>query len=596
LRTIPHKPLLLLALVCTLLNAVKPLTIDDTAYHAYAAHIADRPLDPYGFSAYWWAYPMVANEVLVPPLLPYYWAPAIRLFGEHPFLWKLWLLPFAVLLAYALHALCRRFARGLELPLVALTLFSPTLLPSFNLMLDVPALALSLASVALFARACDRNSFVLAALAGLVAGLGMEMKYTVFLAPPTMLLYAVCLGRPRLWPAAAVVAAQVFLTWEFLMSLLYGESHFLLHARARAGDAAEWVWLLTALLTNLGSLAWAVALLALVGLGVRWRGLAAAAAVGLLAYVAIACFGGDLRRSEKVFGPPPDEAHATVSLEELVFGTLGGAGVVIGLAAAWRLARPPATLERWAERVSQAWEAGPVPFWQALAPPRPARMTLFLLLWLGLEVVGYVELTPFPAARRLMGVVVVLTLLAGRLAALVCRSEAARRIVYAIAVYSAFLGLLVYGVDLVEARTEQAAVEEAAQRIRECDPGGTIWYVGHWGFQYYAEREGMRPISAYPPDEGPIPMQPRSALKEGDWVVVPQYLWSGERFAAGVHKQRYTPDPKCTRSEFDVIKDDRIPLQTIMTLYSGLSAVVHHEGPRLQVEVRRVVQDHDAEP
>ena len=38
-------------------------------------------------------------------------------------------------------------------------------------------------------------------------------------------------------------------------------------------------------------------------------------------------------------------------------------------------------------------------------------MTLFLLSWLLLEVVGYVALTPFPAVRRIMGVVVVTTLL-----------------------------------------------------------------------------------------------------------------------------------------------------------------------------------------
>ncbi len=595
MRTFPHKALLLLALAYTLLNAVKPLTIDDTAYHAYAAQIAARPLDPYGFSVYWWSWPEAANEVLAPPLLPYWWAPAIRLFGEHPFLWKIWLLPFAVLLAYALYDLARRFARGLELPLVALALFSPTFLPTFNLMLDVPTLALSLASVALFARACDRGSFVLAALAGLVAGLGMETKYTGFLAPATMLIYAVCLGRLRLWPAAAVVAAQVFLSWEFLMALLYGESHFLLHARYRGDGGLQWARLMPALVTNLGSVAWPVALLALLGLGARWRGLLVAGAAGLLAFVAVACLGGELRRSERVFGPS-DEEHATVAFEEVVFGTLGGAGALLVAAAAWRLGRPPVTLGRWADRLIEAREAGPVAFWRAQALPRPSRATVFLLLWLALEVVGYVALTPFPAVRRLLGVVVVLLLLAGRLAALTCRSPAGRRAVYAIAAYSAVLGLLVFGVDLVEARTERDAVEEAARQIRARGDGGTVWYVGHWGFQYYAERAGMRPISAYSPDKGPIPLPPRSALKKGDWLVIPQYRWSGERFAAGVHKQDYAPDPQRTEHEFDVVVDDAIPLQTIMTLYSGTTAVAHHEGPRLEVEVRRVVSDHDARP
>ena len=368
MRTCPHKLLLLLALAYTLINAFKPLTIDDTHYHSVAAQVAQHPLDPYGYAAFWWANPEVANEVLAPPLLPYYWAPAIRLFGERPFLWKLWLFPIAVLFACALHALYRRFARGLEVPLVALTLFSAIFLPTFNLMLDVPALALSLGAIALFCRACDRVSFGLAAAAGLVAGLGMETKYTAVLAPATMLLYALCLGRLRLWPVAAVVAAQVFLGWEFLMACLYGESHFLLHLRERAGADPDVVHKMTALVTNLGSVAWPIALVGLVGLGVRWRGLAVAGAIGLAAYAGVICFGGEWQRSEKIFGPS-DATHAAVSSEELIFGTLGVSGALLGVAVLWQLTRPDVTVERWLHRLLSGWRTGPS---AVLASPRAA--------------------------------------------------------------------------------------------------------------------------------------------------------------------------------------------------------------------------------
>jgi hypothetical protein len=596
LRPFPHKLLLLLALGYTLVNAVKPLTIDDTAYHAYAVQVAHRPLDPYGFSAYWWYYPEVANEVLAPPLLAYWWAPAIRLFGDHPFLWKLWLLPLAVLLAYAVCDLGRRFARGLELPITAMVLFSPAFLPTFNLMLDVPATALSLASLALFCRACDRGSFALAALAGLVAGLGMEMKYTVFLAPASMLLYALFLGRLRFWPAAAMVAAQVFLSWEFLMSLLYGESHFLLHVRERAGDGREWVRLVTALLTNLGAVAWPAALLALAALGVRWRGLVVAGAAGLLAYLGVACLDGDLTASDKLFGP----AHTSLPFEQLVFGTLGIVGLVVCVAVVWRLftLHVPPRVWLWVVRepVRGALYGLTWLLLRAFSRARFNRKSAFLLSWLALEVVGYMALTPFPAVRRVLGVVVVLTLLAGRLAALTCRSSAARRTAFGIACYSAVLGLLVQGVDLLEARAEQESVEGAARLIRERGEGGTVWYVGHWGFQYYAERAGMRPISAYPAPDEPIPVPPRSQFREGDWLVLPEWRYNGQGFAAGVHSQTFTPDKALTRPEFTVVMDDPIPLQTIMTLYSGYTPVRHHTGPRLQVEVRRVLADHPAGP
>jgi 4-amino-4-deoxy-L-arabinose transferase-like glycosyltransferase len=595
LRPFPHKLLLLLALVYTLVNAVKPLTIDDTAYHAYAVQVAHRPLDPYGFSAYWWYQPEVANEILAPPLLAYWWAPAIRLFGDHPFLWKLWLMPLAVLLAYAVCDLGRRFTRELELPITALVLFSPAFLPTFNLMLDVPATALALAALALFCRACDRGSFVLAALAGLVAGLGMEMKYTVFLAPAAMLLYALFLGRLRFWPAAAVVAVQVFLGWEFLMSLLYGESHFLLHLRERAGDEKDFARLVAALVTNLGGVAWPAALLALAALGLRWRGLLVAGAAGLMAYLGVACFGGDLAGSDKLFGPAP----TALPFEQFVFGALGIVGLVIGVAVVWRLFTVHVPLRVWLwvvrEPIRGALYGLTWLLLRAFSRARFNRKSAFLLSWLALEVVGYLALTPFPAVRRVLTVVVVLALLAGRLAALTCRSPSARWAVWGVAGYSALLGLLVQGVDLLEARAEQGAVEEAARLIRERGEGGTVWYVGHWGFQYYAERAGMRPISAYPAPDDPIPVPPRSQLKEGDWLVLPEWRYNDRgNFVAGVHSQTYTPDPALTRPEFTVVMDDPIPLQTIMTLYSGYTPIRHHEGPRLQVEVRRVLADHPA--
>src|SRR6202035_2434881 len=123
-----------------------------------------------------------------------------------------------LLLTWALYALLRRFAHGMELPLTAMTMLSPAILPGINLMLDVPTLGLSLASVHLFLRACDRTSIGQAVLAGFVAGLAMETKYTGALAPAVMLLAAATTGRWRLWPAAAVAAAQVFAAWEFLIA------------------------------------------------------------------------------------------------------------------------------------------------------------------------------------------------------------------------------------------------------------------------------------------------------------------------------------------------------------------------------------------
>src|SRR5262245_54385500 len=112
-RKTPWKVLGALAGLFTLLNSVKPLQVDDAAYYYYAAQIAEHPSDPYGFFIHWYQKPERADHILAPPVLPYWWAIAIRLFGERPFLWKLWLLPFSLLFVGALYVLFRRFARGL---------------------------------------------------------------------------------------------------------------------------------------------------------------------------------------------------------------------------------------------------------------------------------------------------------------------------------------------------------------------------------------------------------------------------------------------------------------------------------------------------
>src|SRR5262249_52368722 len=132
----------------------------------------------------------------------------------------------------------------------------------------------------------------------------------------------------------------------------------------------------------------------------RRRPIAVAAGVILLFYLALAFvaapFEGWFALSQRLLGT---ELNWTIYyLDYLVFIFLGLALLGTTLAGAWRLCRLPAP-GRW----RLAW-------WRA------GRGTWFLLLWLGLEVAGYFALSPFAATRRVLGVLVVITLLAGRLA------------------------------------------------------------------------------------------------------------------------------------------------------------------------------------
>ncbi len=541
--------IVLLAAVFTALNAFKPLHIDDAAYAYYSAQDAAHPLDPYGFEVLWYYEPQPADEVMAPPVLPYAWALSRILFGERPWLWKLGLLPWSVLLTWAIYSLLRRFAAGVELPMTALTVLSPAFLPSLNLMLDVPALALSLAAISWFLKACDRKSYGLAVLAGAAAGVAMQTKYTGAVAPVVMLLAAATAGRWQLWPAATVAAIQVFFTWEFLIALLYGKSHFLYFLRG-GGMLAQKAALTPFFFSYLGGLAPVLIVVGLAALGVRRRWLTAATGVVLLGFVLIvvmdAEFTGAARPSRKLFGPT-EIAPWSIQISEIVFDSFAAAGVAVMILIIRRLLTGAA--------------AG-------------RRDVLFLLLWFALETLAYFPLSPFPAARRLLGPLVVLALLIGRLAALTCDSARGKCVLWALTGCGALLGMAYYAIDVREAYTEEWGAESAAAWVAGQGGGGRVWYVGHYGFQYYAERCGMTP--AYSGADAP-------QLRQGDWLVRPD-----KRVASQV----IDFDSPALREEKKLMLDDPIPLRTVSCFYCGRAPLEHHEGPRITVQIYRLTADY----
>ncbi len=541
--------LLVLTVLFTALNAFKPLAIDDTLYSFRAHQVAVHPLDPYGFKVFWNDRPEPAIQVLAPPLFPYYWAIAIRLFGERPVLWKLFLFPLAALLVFSLNALLRRFAAGHDLWLTWFVIFSPVFLPGFNLMLEVPVAALCLLALNLFLRACDRDSLPLAILAGIINGLGLETKYTAFITVGVVLLYALLFKRLRLGVVTAALAGLVFALFEGLTVWRYGHSHFLYQSSfyGSVNFVKKYVYLSGPLVTLMGSLAPALALLAAAALQVRRRIVLTAAAVMVLGYVLLAL----LPQRYQFLGTADESAFAHV-----IFSILGVAVYGILVVVIWRLCR--LSLD-WRNQWSR-W--------------REHRIEWFLSLWWLMEIAGYFALSPIPAARRLPGLLIVSTLLLGRLATQTCGSTQNRRIIKGVVVGSMALGLLFYVVDFKDAVTEKVAAEGSAQRIAVLpDARGVqdVWYLGRWGFQYYAERAGMNPVIA---DE--------SKLQEGDWLVIPDGSYYPRPVAE--HLSRYKME---LVDQFEI--GDWLPLRTMMGYYNSGIPLSHHEGPRRTVRIYRII-------
>ncbi len=534
---------ILLAAVMTAQNALKPPCIDDTAYLAVARQIAEDPFNPYGFQQFWYDVPQNANEILAPPVFPYWLGLGIRLFGEQIVLLKLWLFPIAILLSFAVRELLHRFARGVESPALVGMILSPWILPGFNFMLDVPAIALALTALCIFLRALDRDSWFLALAAGVVAGLAAETKYTAAIMSPVMLIAGVLRGR---WPkaiAAMACAGGIFVGWELYTRYLYGESHFLfaLADQSDTGFLHKLSWMPQVTITLIGGLGPPLVFLALAAL--KWRWLMRLSILLSAITIAVIAINPDDRTSYWI---PLPERHGN-ALGSLIEGAWGW-----GLFAACAIAAGRLIIRgRWHHlRI------------------RVTRPVALLSLWLLIEWLGYYVMTPFPGARRLLGVLFVTNLILARVASRTCMDHAGRRrLAWSVAAGASF-ALLFAGIDIADSRMEPDAIRSADEFIHEHDAHARVWYTGHWGLQYSAERSGFRAL---------IPGH--SVLEAGDWLVVAPRTMA---------RQEFQSEESLGSPARIVIVDRGLRLRTLPPYYGGAHPMQWWPSPMFELRIYRI--------
>ncbi len=510
-RTFATHPLVLAAIL-TLVNASKPVLIDDTAYLTFARHLAKCPFEPYGFELFWYDRPQPAMEIVQPPVLPYWLALGIAAFGENLLLLKLWLFPFACALAFSVRSLVRRFvSRDGEWIAVLLTI-GPGTLPFFNFMLDLPALALQLAAVALAIRGIESPKkwrFGLAA--GLAIAIALHTKYSALGLPIAIMFVGYLRGAIRFTLSVVGIGLIGFSAWEAFVFAVHGQSHFLFHTFGYA-KATEFS----------SKLALAVGLFGHLGLTAGWAGLAVLPIRAR--WFVIALLGSFFLTFAFVNFPGASSVAGATCI------TLGGLTLFVA--------------SRFAMRSKWDWE------------------TKFLAGWLLIEVLVYLAVAPFPAGRRILGVSLLVVLLIAR----------HRSIPKAAMVFGLVAGMLVTALDAWDADAERQLPERSAHYARERGWTGTGHFVGHWGFQYYAERDGMKIVDPS-----------RTAFEPGDWILLPD----GERPQTGGY--RVIPDLQSIEWEAELIIDDAIEIRTIANLYAGRSPFLAKNGERLKANLYRIV-------
>lgn len=524
---------LLVALVMTLCNAWEAPTVDDVCHHYYARQVAEDPLHPLSFSIDWHQRPVAAFDVMVPPVYSYCWAPAIAWFGDDPVAWRFWFLPMHWLFCASLLGLLRRYARRHANALLVLLALGPSVLPGINNMLEVPMLTIGLTALELFHRAVERRSGVLALVAGAVLGLAFQTKYSAFAFVGPFALLALLQRRPRELLLAAVGTAVVAGGIEWLLAVSHNGASYFQNRLAQVG-ARDWVHIVLGMVLQYGGL----------GLPLTLVGLYALRAPRWLGVVATSIFVGGFL----LVGLVPDTAERsfTSSLDTVAYLAMAACTWGVTAILFWRIGWP--VLRR-----------------VTLPQPRSTGAVRLLLLgWFLAEIATSLLISPFPAARRVLGMLIAASFAAGWLAA---QRRPTTLPVWRYGAVSVLFGVAFQGIDLLEGRAFVQAAAEAYHYTQATDPAAKAYFTGGWGFEFCAPRAGLAPL-----------LEGHTTLQRGDFVVCGSI--------DGIETPWFLDDPRLP-AVHEIGIDDGVPWSLLFQYYSGRRPLDGQVGPRFVARILR---------
>ncbi len=503
----------------------KAFHIDDTFVLRISQQILDEPVRPFHFTINWRRNPSPCIEITKnPPLVSYYLAPFVALFGySEPVLHGAMML-FVVLLGAACVLLGRRFGVGPMWPLL-FVLLSPAIVVSGNVMRDVPAAGLGTLGVALFILGVDRDRRAHLAWGAALVGLATLAKYSSATLIVVMALYAALRRKWRHaeWLVRPIAMLGLWSRWNWLS---LGRTHIgVLLAQRAAKEAGFTRPMLEKLLSGLtipsAMLYFLPAVLVALALRRRWLVVAAMVALGIVT----------------VLGARAYQASAPVILRRKGQPTLKGR-IVAQTTAKLTVMTHAGTVDVPKETVRK--RIPPLPsvqyyFWVAagalllatvllggLVAKRPPKLDFtglrsdgpFLALWVAGVFAFSVIFTPFQAVRHFLPALVPTAILSLRL--LGSQGRAVRAVLMACLALQAGVAYLVGAADAEHAASYRRFVRYAKEKYQ--DAGEEVWFNGHWGFHHYAAAAGFRgmnrDVAPFPP-EGAIVLHPRPVAQAG---------------------------------------------------------------------------------
>ncbi len=503
----------------------KPFHIDDPMTVWAAQHLREHPLDFYGYDVNWFGSREPMWKVTTnPPLVNYYLAAAAALVGwTEAALHLAFLLP-AVAAIVGVYQLALRLCARPRLAACA-TLFTPAFLVcGTTLMCDMLMLALAVWAIVLWVEGMERNVSWYLAGSGLLIALAALTKYFGVFLIPLLAAYGWMKRRQvGWWVSAFLIPIVALAAYEWMTVTLYGTGQL--------SRAAHWT------------------------VTTKPRGVISYAASG---FTALAFVGGCLAGAV-FFAPLLWRTRALVGF------ALGCAPVALALFAGDALlpGRP------WLNETSRAWLNTQVYLWAVgglalLALPatdvwrsRDAGAGLLALwVWGTFLFAGFVNWSVNGRSILPMAPAVGI-LLARRLERVAATNNRDRQTDRLICVgVGVLVAMLVARADFLFA----SAAKRSAELTHAKYGGGdqTLWFEGHWGFQYYLEKLGARAVSAgesvpEPGDVLAIPLNNTNASPPDpkqsrllETLLVPGPTWlttTSYEVGAGFHSSFWGPLP-----------------------------------------------------
>ncbi len=480
----PRLTLVLLVLAALAPFAAKPFNLDDPLFVWAAKHIQTNPTNPYDFTVNWYGIPSPMWQVTKnPPMTCYYIALAASVVGWSEFALHCAFLVPAVAVIMGTYRLAGHFC---DRPLFAAgtTLFMPVfLISSTSLMCDILMLAFWVWAVVLWVEGLAKPDFGRLIGSAFLMALAAYTKYYGICLVPLLAAYGIMKER-RIgsWAACFLIPITGMIAYQWVTFKLYGRGLF-----SDAGDFAtheksfEIFRIATSGLTALAYIGGCAAVATLLAPWLWRKRVLALLGLGTAAFAWTIFAKGSWWSN---LDPLRGSSHGLLGTE-VIFWAIGGVSV-LGLA----------VVEAWQRRDAGSY-------------------LLALWIWGTFLFAGFVNWTlngrsilPLaPAVAILLARRLPLKLRAGKKI-----SQPAAGIYTACSVCSVIAALVALLVTRADYNFAQASRQSAEETYAKYGHGaGTLWFLGHWGWQYYIEQLGAKAL-----DSG------HASPPNGDFLAVPR--------------------------------------------------------------------------